>query len=459
MDTDTVVNDSYEKCMSYIFAEGLDKLYNSTDLYEIVKRLNEDKKVLKSKVETTSGNRIIGPDAHTKDISIVSNSGDIDTDKFAFDIHNKNNDPCHGLIDNMPRELILDQFKQFVVSHSKLNKNKEIDIKVHMNEYSKLSKDKIINSIESFMLLNLSEGVDNPKIIMNHDTKELRQSDIICKYVIPQSYPIKALRGEYGIKTKIFIPQYTILGQYIGIELTSNQFKYIYGGTRKDIQSRSYAFEAKFFDTPFIKKKCQKYKKNEIKTDNIQHEMKEDENTIYISLSDFLTEDVEPPRKRRKIQKEPDSVDEIICDYVYEDCITDLFDFRKNQIAIDYIVLDNFAIKESGKLNNLLAFINDARSNILNPEMNDDDRAKQNIEFIETTVNNWPSIFVITSKNIKRSSIVLGDYGPCYHGVVQEQLNLNSSIIEAYNNVKNEFRGVGIDLQESLECVLKRSKV
>ena len=67
-----------------------------------------------------------------------------------------------------------------------------------------------------------------------------------------------------------------------------------------------------------------------------------------------------------------------------------------------------------------LIFINDCRANIEDEELIDIDEERMNCEYIDILVNNWPSILVRTTKNIKAGETLWINYGASYTQVMEE---------------------------------------
>ena len=62
----------------------------------------------------------------------------------------------------------------------------------------------------------------------------------------------------------------------------------------------------------------------------------------------------------------------------------------------------------------LIAFVNDCRKDIRCPDLSDNDKEMQNVAFIEARVNNWPSYFMIATRDIAHNEQLLTYYGPGY---------------------------------------------
>jgi len=103
------------------------------------------------------------------------------------------------------------------------------------------------------------------------------------------------------------------------------------------------------------------------------------------------------------------------------------------------LVIDALGIKPS-----ITAYINDCRKDIQTQEPTINDKKWQNIEFVGCRVNGWPSIFLITVRNVKaHTEELLGYYGSNYYGAIKnyEQFkNHNALIVQLIDN--NILKGI-----------------
>ena len=478
----------YKQTMAYLEQQGLDKEFGSGNLLTVVKQLNECRQETAQKLLMLTGNRLIGPNAHFEIFNIKHGLFYIDGTICKYISIDEDKRRCRLMADRMPCEKSLFDLKNFVRQDSMASNGKEKwTIVLQSNCESSLKESTIIENIKNFMDKNNIEGCDNPLIQM--ETKKdrikkpetnMKQNDVLVKYTLPSDYQVLSLRGQNGIKANINIPKGTVLGQYLGVELTEKQFNYIYGATRKENQAKAYAFEAHFNMIKFKKtKKKNNYNKNNYKkykkyenNDNVAEsaESKEENNkSIRMSMKHYLDDFEAPPNKKRRLLTFVDNVDgtdksvddqdesnDILQDDVYsfEDRIEDYVDFSKRCLKINTIILDNYPIKKSGIANNLLAFINDCRLDITNSKKTATDRKTQNIDFVCVSVNNWPCIFAIACKTIKKYDQLLADYGNKYSNVISEMKEYNSSLKDTYKEIKTELQYVGMEIQETESEIL-----
>lgn len=68
----------------------------------------------------------------------------------------------------------------------------------------------------------------------------------------------------------------------------------------------------------------------------------------------------------------------------------------------------------------LPSLINDCRKNIYKKEKTDEDKNRQNVEFIEVSVNLWPMVFVVSLRPLCKGEQLFADYGDAYHSILPE---------------------------------------
>ena len=83
------------------------------------------------------------------------------------------------------------------------------------------------------------------------------------------------------------------------------------------------------------------------------------------------------------------------------------------------LVLDGYAmipmVKESGHLMR----INDCRLDIHQPQPSDDDREFENLRIVQCTVNGWPAVFMVTSKDIGAGDELFGWFGEDFRDAIK----------------------------------------
>ena len=95
-----------------------------------------------------------------------------------------------------------------------------------------------------------------------------------------------------------------------------------------------------------------------------------------------------------------------------------------------------------------LLYFNDIREDIFNPEPTEKDKQLQNTRFVIAKIFGWPSVFVITTKNIKKGEELLLDYGPEYSVLLKQNKRWSRMINESTNKIANNVIGdIDIDNQ------------
>ena len=104
------------------------------------------------------------------------------------------------------------------------------------------------------------------------------------------------------------------------------------------------------------------------------------------------------------------------------------------------IVIDALGFKEEEHKSNTLIYINDCRSDISSEQKSNDDTKFENVMFAKVALNGWPSIFVITKREIKKGEELLGFYGnDYYHALREKQLQerIRHHNVNVINNVQS----------------------
>lgn len=79
------------------------------------------------------------------------------------------------------------------------------------------------------------------------------------------------------------------------------------------------------------------------------------------------------------------------------------------------IVIDPLGLDANGNgLKPMVMMLNDCRTDISKAEKTKEDERAENVLFAKVSLNGWPSIFVITKRDIKAGEELLGFYGNDY---------------------------------------------
>ena len=144
---------------------------------------------------------------------------------------------------------------------------------------------------------------------------------------------------------------------------------------------------------------------------------------------------------------------------IVESRLCELIDNYGN-VKINEIVIDGFAMKKlKNKKENLMILINDVRYDIEKENLSFQEQEKQNVEFVQSEVNGWPSIFVITKKNINKGDVILGDYGDQYCQAVKKQIQWEKAIRKEAQSKIKKARQVGINLIQDAEYFVQQSRM
>ena len=73
--------------------------------------------------------------------------------------------------------------------------------------------------------------------------------------------------------------------------------------------------------------------------------------------------------------------------------------------------------------------MNDCRENINKAKLTKQDKLRLNVSVMLININNWPVLFVITNKDIKKGDELFLYYGPDYHFNLQEK-QLQDDIVQ-----------------------------
>ena len=103
----------------------------------------------------------------------------------------------------------------------------------------KLDK-KIKKSIIKFIDLNSEKDFLNPWVKIKGET--LKLNDIINKEIIQSGHRIEELVGKYGIYASKDIPKNTVIGKYIGTEVTNKEWNEVFDYSDCDVKHGEYLY-------------------------------------------------------------------------------------------------------------------------------------------------------------------------------------------------------------------------
>ena len=277
---------------------------------------------------------------------------------------------------------------------NKHNNSKENVVKIAKNKYD------YWNDYASSILQFVSEnGIynKNPHILISKNGqifRKIEQNETVEAYTISNHPRIPALNGQKGLKSKVSLPMFTVIGQYIGIETNNTEYDGCYYGTTEGAFVDKYAFEINIY--PEFKDENMEAETNNNNTNNDNNNNNNNNNDNYDSNNDNST--------YNNITKETEMENEM----KNEDKSNK--DFK--------LVIDPIRMERDEGTKNVMLHINDCRKNINHSKPTPDDEKEQNVEFVEAYVNDWPMLFVVTCQKVKQNSELTGYYGSNYGEVV-----------------------------------------
>ena len=94
-------------------------------------------------------------------------------------------------------------------------------------------------------------------------------------------------------------------------------------------------------------------------------------------------------------------------------------DVDEHLLFIDPMALN---LDQGLPVNHFASRVNDARKNIENNRWTKADRKRQNCGFRSVRINGWPSVFLETTKDVKKGDELFVDYGKKYGCLIQRSL-------------------------------------
>jgi len=289
--------------------------------------------------------------------------------------------------------------------------------------------------IERFFNLN-HEGNLNP-FIRKSGAGWLRTNDILGKRKAERDV---FLEGDMEAYAKVDIEEAEILGQYAGVEVTEEEWRFLFEGTKEEIQNQKCLGGGTVRLPPSL---CKKEDEMEIK---------------------------EPPRKkrkrgrRRKMKNENSSVDKPFeCDICHKRFVTTnalgghkswhsrndpgartfhakSAGFESKKKGTDENTgscPDNFEVMKLyidpvlAQSDSPLLMINDCRANIYEEQLTEEDEQRKNCEMISVKVNGWPTLIRATKKIAKGEPLYFFyglQYAKVLEAVDQIKLRKNKNI-------------------------------
>lgn len=214
-------------------------------------------------------------------------------------------------------------------------------------------------NIENFLNVNGEQCFD-PHIYIKH-YKWLNINNVVSISTVTDCH-VTQLNGQYGVYALMDIPRGTVISQYCGAELSPDESHQLIDNTLEEINHRQYSLDIEF-DEEILKLLK---KKNELLYNKVFH------------------------------------------------------DWENPGLIIDVYSLGQGNLSQLPNYSHLAAAcINDPRQNIKLPDTTTTDKQMVNCVFVPGTVNNWPSSFVVTIKNIHKGEQLWIDYGDRYHLLYQ----------------------------------------
>ena len=229
------------------------------------------------------------------------------------------------------------------------------------------------------------------------------------------------LNGQNGLFAKIDIPKGTPIQQYFGIESGKKEWHQQYDGTDQRQQHESYLFEQCFTHSNVSESCIDGNAKKRRKL-----------NPYRLRSSTQNGDDDESGNENENKQLESDDVKQLRIEAQQ----LELRLFEEGKIRSLYI--DPKAIK-GGRLpdNHFASRCNDARKNIQSNRWTKIDKETKNCTFRSLRINRWPSVFLETTRDIKKGEQLFTDYGKKYGCLmerekeVREQKKMNQEFIDS----------------------------
>lgn len=292
----------------------------------------------------------------------------------------------------------INEYKKAIQSQPKYQRQREQ--KMYLIENNPMNKDckydeSDWSEIRTYFERN-KEGNISPKWIKLRDDKFLALDQILNTRRMKEcEWQKNEEMEEQETFALIEINKGVILGQYGGSEMLKSEYLKIYNGTKQEAVNDKYLHgENLFIPTSILNKN---------------------------------------PKKKRKLNKN---------------------EKEKGKVIEVYIVPFN---EEKQSKKSPLLFINDSRFDINSEkELNENERARTNCEFVSVLVNGWISILVRTTKKIKKNQSLLIWYGHSYH-LIMENMEF---IKDAKNKMEKHIRSIlssvdiGDDLGDSKRFIL-----
>merc|ERR1712013_397363 len=108
----------------------------------------------------------------------------------------------------------------------------------------------------------------------------------------------------------------------------------------------------------------------------------------------------------------------------------------QNQIVVDALGFDR---DEMGN-KPLLIYINDCRADLSAKGKTAEDELVENVRFAKVSLNGWPSIFVVTTRDIAPNEQILGYYGNDYFDALKQFKQAQEVQQRTQNVIDNGFR-------------------
>ena len=376
-------------------------------------KTNQEATLSHKQFEEFLSNLIVGPECYINKLLICDKIGLLDSTYKICNTHK-----CHDIFDAIPREYLLQKLKTIIQSKSPSTvvlfpsfESFEVPVNTFLN----------INHVYEHPNLHSDHVLFNPMIVTTENIYQ--QNDLLQKKFFKINPTNAELNEQFAVIAQKDIPANVVIGFYIGIELTQQQFNFAYQSTRKQIRSDSFCLTNQFGDEYCLKDQLGDMKSE---LDDEQSELDDEQS----ELGDIKSED----------------------SFSYETKLKELVDIETGQIKINSIVVDGGGLKtiKSNNLENLMIYINDGR-----PDLKKEIPDNSNAMFVTALYGNWPITMVVTIDNIESGSEILVNYGKHYHKVITETKRWMQSVEEMFDNVVEAMKS-SCEMDVSLNMFLNK---
>ena len=292
-------------------------------------------------------------------------------------------------------------------------------------EFIKLNKRKKSKSNDQYVPI-----VDSSSVLYQRKVSRFRQSKVMEVYEIEDHNRSTYLNRSTGLRSKMCIPEGTVIGEYITKYVLETDLDTLQG-THLHQRINEYAFSSQEIEVEMTLEQIQYYQDTKGLDDD----------------EDML---VEPPLKKRKLnhnlnvhrnekrnvnrnvnrnlnhdvnavvdESDSDSDEDMIRSHSQRRRRSERLRKLRSMTHSFRIVPDGYSVDEKA----MLYFINDCRQNVTVSERTAQDEVAQNVLFVTVFCKGWPRIFAVATEDIEEGTELLSYYGD-FGDVIQQTNHL-----------------------------------